>query len=368
MNPPTTVRHTLYGAEISYYTAKVRACLRWKGLPFDEVTADAGVYKNVILPGVGVRVIPVLQTPEGTLLQDSSDIIDALEARHPSPAVYPDTPVQRLIALWIECVADEWLLIPAMHYRWHHDAAWAMAQFGAVNAPQATPEQQQAIGQQIAGPFAKAADNLGALPHMHAAVEASYEALLRELDAHFAQHAALLGGRPCLADFGLIGPLYAHQYRDPTAGALMRRLAPNLVRWVEQVQREPQTMKGELLPNDAIPTSLLPALQRWSGEFIPVLADTAQRVSAWVAEHPGEALPRALGKHAFALEGVEGERVVRPYSLWMLQRVRDAWRDLPEAARGPANQALRAMGAEALVAMPAYPRLVREGLTVRPAS
>jgi glutathione S-transferase len=358
-------RHTLYGAEISYYTAKVRAYLRWKGLPFDEVLADANVYKTVILPGVGVRVIPVLKTPDGALLQDSTDIIDALEARHPSPAVYPATPVQRLFALWIECIADEWLLIPAMHYRWHHDADWAMAQFGAVSAPQASPEEQQAIGRQIAAPFAKAADNLGAQPHMQAAVEASYEALLRELDAHFAAHGALLGGPPCLADFGLIGPLYAHQYRDPTAGALMRRLAPNLVRWVEQVQHAPQTLPGELLANDEIPQSLQPALRRWSAEFLPVLVDTASRVSRWVGEQPGDALPRALGKHTFTLDGIEGERVVRPYSLWMLQRVLDHLRGLSPTARGQAAQALRSAGAERLLAFPAYPRLVREGLTVR---
>ena len=38
MNP-----YTLYGAEISYYTGKVRAFLQWKDLPFVEVPATGDV-------------------------------------------------------------------------------------------------------------------------------------------------------------------------------------------------------------------------------------------------------------------------------------------------------------------------------------
>ncbi|HEY0821485.1 MAG TPA: glutathione S-transferase [Rhizobacter sp.] len=363
-----TASYTLYGTEISYYTGKVRAFLRWKRLPFEEVLSDASVYRNVIVPKVGVRAIPVLVTPQGELLQDSTDIIDAVERRHPEPAVYPAGPVQRFLALWIETVADEWMLIPAMHYRWHHDAEWAMQQFGAVNLPEASPQEQFAIGQQIAAPFAKAAENLGAHAGMREAVEASYEALLDELDAHFKAHPALIGGQPCLADFGLIGPLYAHQYRDPTAGALMRSRAPNLVRWVEQTQLHPAGFDGALLAGDACPDSLLPALRRWASEFLPVLEDTAHRASAWMAEHPGELLPRALGRHRFRLGAAEGERIVRPYSLWMLQRVLDHLGSLTGDDRARVERVAADAGAGALFAFPRFPRLERVGLTVKPAA
>lgn len=101
----------------------------------------------------------------------------------------------------------------------------AVAQFGALNAPQATPEEQLLIGARRAAPFAAAAELLGATPSMQAAVEASYEQLLKELDAHLAQHPALLGAAATLGDFGLIGPLYAHLWRDPASGELMRRPA-----------------------------------------------------------------------------------------------------------------------------------------------
>ena len=45
------------------------------------------------------------------------------------------------------------------------------------------------------------------------AIERSFEALLDLLTEHFMAHEYLLGDRPCLADFAMMGPLYAHLYR-----------------------------------------------------------------------------------------------------------------------------------------------------------
>lgn len=113
--------YLLYGSELSYFTGKVRAYLRWAGLPFEEVLSDAEVYRQVIVPGVGAAVIPVVRTPEGTLLQDSTEIIETLDARQAGhggvPSVYPAGPVQKLVSLMLETYGDEWLVIPTMHYR-----------------------------------------------------------------------------------------------------------------------------------------------------------------------------------------------------------------------------------------------------------
>ncbi|MCM5682211.1 glutathione S-transferase N-terminal domain-containing protein [Schlegelella sp. S2-27] len=365
-----TNRYTLYGAEISYFTGKVRAYLRWKGLPHDEVPADAQVYREVILPRVGFPVIPVVVTPAGETLQDSTDIIDALEHRHPGPPVYPPGPVQHLASLLLELYGDEWLVIPAMHYRWHHNREWAMQGFGELNAPAAAPDEQRRIGAKLAQPFAQAAVLLGAEPSMHAAVEASYEALLGELDRHFARHSHLLGTGPSIGDFGLVGPLYAHQYRDPASGELMKRLAPRVARWVECMQRPgpPPPASGAFLPGDEIPDTLLPVLRRMMREQMPVLEDSARRVAARMAGHPGEPLPRTLGMHAFELEGCQGQRIVRPYSLWMLQRARDAYRALAPADRGRADALLARIGGERFAHFDDPPRLRRDGLSVAPAA
>ena len=357
--------YKLYGSEISYFTGKVRAYLRWKGLPFREVLSDAQVYREIIVPRVGFPVIPVVVTPQGETLQDTTEIIDELERRHGEPSVYPTTPAQRLAALLLEVYGDEWLVIPAMHYRWHHNREWAIKSFGALNAPHATPEEQASIGAKRAEPFAKAAVLLGAEPHMHAAIESSYEALLGELDRHFAAHSYLLGSRPSIGDFGLIGPLYAHQYRDPKSGELMRKLAPNVVRWVERMQNPTAPRSGEFLPNDAVPETLLPVLKRMMREQLPVLADSARLVKKWLVAHPGERVPRAIGMHEFVLEGQRGQRIARPYSLWMLQRARDYYLSLDESSRTPADALLETVGGEIFRAFGDPPRLARDGMSVK---
>lgn len=356
--------YRLYGAEISYFTGKVRAYLRWKALPFEEVLADAAVYREIIVPRVGFPVIPVVVTPQNETLQDSTAIIDALEQRHGEPSVYPHTPLQRLVAALLEVYGDEWLVIPAMHYRWHHNRDWAMRAFGQVNAPGATTEEQFAIGQRRAAPFAKAAEALGAEPHMHEAIESSYRSLLAELDAHFTLVPYLLGTRPSIGDFGLTGPLYAHQYRDPASGALMRSCAPRVVNWVERMQHPPQPRTGDFMPEDAVPATLLPVLRRMMREQLPVLEGTANLLCQWIAQNPDERrIPRALGYLPFELEGKQGRRMVGPYSLWMLQRARDVYRALSAADRERADQLLASVGGAAFMDFPDPPRLQRDGLS-----
>lgn len=363
MQNPT---YRLYGAAISYYTGKVRAYLRWKDLPFEEIHADANTYRQVILPRVGFPVIPVVVTPDDATLQDTTCIIEALEARHPEPSISPSTPRQQLASLLLELYGDEWLLIPAMHYRWHHNRDFAIRAFGELNAPDASPEEQLAIGNKRAGPFAQSAIMLGGEPSMHAAIESSYEAFLGEMDEHFGQHPYLLGTRPCLGDFGLIGPLYAHLYRDPASGDLMRRLAPNVVKWVERMQRPPSPRSGDFLPGDEIPDTLLPVLRRMMREQLPDLQTTVHSLEQWISQHPGEQeVPRSVGMQPFQLEGSQGMRIAKPYSLWMLQRVRDAWRELGGTNHAGLEAFLERVDGQVFRGFRDPPRLERHIMSVR---
>jgi glutathione S-transferase len=360
-------QYTLYGAPISYFTGKVRAYLDWKGLPYHEVLATADIFREVILPRAGFPVIPIVVTDAGETLQDTTDIIAALELRHPTPALAPRGALQRLAVALLELYGDEWLVIPAMHYRWHHNREWAQRAFGETNAPTASPEEQIAVGMQRAGPFAQAAVLLGAgTPQMRAAVEKSYEALLAELDAHFQALPYALWRRPSMADFGLYGPLYAHQYRDPASGDIMRRLAPHVVRWIERLQSPPTVSGGHAndFEADIIPATLEPILRRQMREQMPVLADSAMRLTQWLQDHPGESVPRAIGMHGFELEGVQGERIVRPYSLWMMQRARDVYCSLKGEDRTRADTWLDQVGGGQFRLFQDPPRLVRSGLSV----
>ena len=75
----------LYGSQASLFTGKVRGYMNWKGLTYEEKAVDETIMKTVILPHVGWPVIPVLQTPDGRVVQDTADIIAEIEATYPEP-------------------------------------------------------------------------------------------------------------------------------------------------------------------------------------------------------------------------------------------------------------------------------------------
>ncbi|MBA4265059.1 MAG: hypothetical protein C0453_08260 [Comamonadaceae bacterium] len=201
----------------------------------------------------------------------------------------------------------------------------------------------------------------------NAAIEASYEALLLELDAHFAVWPWVLGNRPSVADFGLFGPLYAHQYRDPASGAIMRALAPHLVAWVERLRDARATGPVEAAAGEQMPDSLLPVLLRQMREQMPELADTAERFTAWLQAHPGEPVPRTLGLHDFTIDGCSAPRIVRPYALWMLQRAREAYLSLDGNDLLRADALLDATGGALFRDFPDPVPLRRDGMSVAPA-
>jgi len=341
-------QNILYGGELSYFTGKARSYLRWRGVPFEERLATRDVYKKIIVPRVGYPMIPVLVTPDDTLIQDTTEIIDYFEAQSVAPRVIPTGPRQRLAAHLLELYGDEWLVIPAMHYRWAHNRDFAYSEFGKLALPHGSADEQFAAGKKAAEKFEGSVKFLGATPEMAGAIERSYEALLDELNAHFGIHDFLLGGQPTIADFGLIGPLYAHLYRDPASGDLMRRRAPNVARWVERMQFPGGASDGALLANDEIPETLLPILARQMREQGPCLIDIVKTTAAFKADNPDADIPRVLGMHAFTVEGETGQRIILPYTQWMLQRATAVLGGLPAGDQPAMTKFLRAIGGEFL--------------------
>lgn len=354
--------YKLYGAEVSYFTGKARAFMRWKGLDFEEILATREVYKDVILPRVGWPVIPVVTGPNDETLQDTSDIIDVLDARHDGPSVFPEGPVQKLAALLFELLGDEWLVLPAMHYRWKKNRDFAYLEFGKLSAPDAPEEEQFEIGKKLAVNFEGALPFLGIDETTGPEIETAYLRLLEQLEAHLAQHDYLLGSRPSIGDFGLIGPLYAHQYRDPASGEIMKRVAPKTAQWVERMQNPDAPLSGEFLPDDQVPETLLPILEDQFRDQFPVLASTAGALAKWSEDKAsGDDVPRGLGMHQFQLGQAAGQRMMFPFNLWMLQRPLDRYRAMEGADKAKADELLSNIaGSEAFSAFPDFPRIERQ--------
>ena len=64
-----TELYTLYGAQISNYTAKVRSYLIFKKLLFQEVVATNYIYDKILVPVVGFRMMPVIRMEFGRMYE-----------------------------------------------------------------------------------------------------------------------------------------------------------------------------------------------------------------------------------------------------------------------------------------------------------
>jgi len=366
-SPPGVYR--LLGADVSYYTAKIDAWLAYKRIPCRRELATREVFQREILPRIGYPVIPILLTPDDEALQDTSEIVDSLEARHPSPPTLPAAPGGRFLCLLFELYCDEWIKMPALHYRWRYDAEFAALEFGHNNDPGRPLEEQRAIGMKIASRFAGWLAPLGITAASMAAVEADYLALLDLLDAHFAKSRFLLGGAPSLCDFALYGPFHAHLLRDPASGRVMRARAPRVVRYLEGLRAVPPPAAELAFDLPAVPATLWPVLRLLSRDYVPLLAAQHRALQHWLAQGADGEVPRHIGTHRAMLgrgtaHEVEIERVVFTYDSWMLQRALDVYASSPPAARATIRELCALAGASALLDLDTRCRVRRERFRV----
>jgi glutathione S-transferase len=360
--------HLLYGWELSLYSGKVRAYLRHKRIPFREKRVSLWDMRR-IRRRTGVTAMPVVVTPQGEWLQDSSHIIDVLETRFAEAPVVPATPRQRLAAYLIEAWGDEFWLSSAMHYRWSFGENYRDL-FAPEGGDNLLPFAPRLLKNRVVAAPATAMrrflPGLGVVPVQLDIIERWTEAMCDALDAHFAQHPYLLGARASLGDFGLVGPLYAHLGRDPYP--LRTLLAPraHLAAWVQRMQHPPTDRRGDFLQNDEVPDTLRPLFSSVFGEFWPYLRATlGEMAQAGSGLRPGKAYRRLMGSVEIPLAGQRFRLGARPYVAWMAQRAVDARAALDAAARTDVDGWLVSIGGADALQTP-IPRLQRAGLTVAP--
>ncbi len=334
--------YRLFGTPGSLYTAKARSYLRKQHVDFVELPAASAEFA-ALLPTIGRWIIPVLTTPAGDVLQDGSVIIDHFEAAGARLPAVPATPVHRAVAAIFELFGGEGLLRPAMHYRWNFDEQnqpFIANDFVAALAPAGAP---QAVKDQVFGGAAQrmrtAMAAFGVTEASIPAIEASYAEFLALFDAHLATTPYLLGGRPTLGDYGLIGPLFAHLGRDPVPRQRMQRSAWNVYRWTERMNApEAQAdglgpADGGLFAGDAIPDTLAALLRFIAEDYLPEITAHVAFANQWLADRPdditgtsGLSNPanRTIGKAGFAWRGQEIATMVMPYRFWLLQKVQAA--------------------------------------------
>ena len=333
--------YTLWGSAHSLYTGKARSYLIKKGLPFRERYPSDPEFASRILPAVGHFVVPVLETDNGEIIQDSGDIIDFLEQRHAEPLLEPQSPVQQWVSLIFDAFGSEYLLPLAMHYRWSYrdeQETFLRAEFGRAMVAGTDRSARRESAARTMEFFAGFLPNLGVFPEVVAAMEDSYLALIDALDNHFQHHPYLLGGRPCRGDFGMMAPLFAHLGRDPVPAMLMKTKAPNLFRWTERMNSVPIS-DGEYpgygedyCGQDTVPETLIAVLKIVFADWTPGLKADADCFNAWAAHRKaGDVVSKSgepqihpnVGKVEYPWRGVTMKRGSAPHMLWMFARAQE---------------------------------------------
>ncbi|MDA9625462.1 glutathione S-transferase family protein [Luminiphilus sp.] len=263
--------YTLIGQELSMFTRKLEAQLRYQGIPYQwqykcqENTA-------AIDARAGTRFIPVLTTPDGWFISDTIALGPLLHGRFHEVPVIPRTAAQRGACFVLEDFFNHWLPRHALHSRWcYPDNVSVIGQKFGLNvllgksideAPSESEQTQIAgFGQIMRDAFGAAACEVqGAGPDKKKHIQDDLTRMLAILRAHFEQHDFLLGGRACLADFALVGPFKAHFLLDPEPRSW---LGEHLVVMEDYVER---VWSGALadtdwLANDAIPDTMEPLFE-----------------------------------------------------------------------------------------------------------
>jgi glutathione S-transferase len=360
------------GAPGSLWSGKTRSYLIKKGIDYQEIYASQPRFKDEILPCLGYFVIPVVELKDGTLIQDTTDTILHFGDTVPEPPLIPSTPLQKAAAWVIGFFGSEMFLISAMHYRWNfpEQQGFLDAMFGRILSPHRDMDKQREDIAPAMEFFSGFLPDLGVTDESIPAIERSHKEFLEVLNAHFLQHPYLLGGRPCIADFGLIGPLCAHLGRDPVPATLLKNLAPHVYRWTERMfeagftDGEFPDVAPDYMQDDALPETLLPVLEYLFRDCGPQALGMIETYNGWVAANPDlpagtpiqsepQAAPGAhplLGHYEFQLRSTTVRRRAFADAPYHFQRLLDVIADLDSDSRAKFDGLIKSVGGAALMA------------------
>ena len=351
--------YTLYGITHSLYTGRARSYLIKNGITFRELSTGHESFKAEVLPQAKLPTIPALLTPGGDVIRDGAAIIEYFEAdngRHNRP----EGPRQQIVSALFDVIGTDGLLRPAMHYRWNfQEENLAFIRYHFFHSQRETPtrdDKTEAMMQRMQ----HVASIWGVNKETSDLVEALYLDYLEALNKHFEQYPYLLGWRPCIGDYGLLAPMYAHLGRDPYPGRIMQQQATRVSRWVERMNRPDQDApeyfdaQEGFLSDDQVPQSLLNVLKVIAEDFVPETEAAATAINQWLQENQpdvGAAADRMLNKCEFVLRGQAISSVSQPYRFFLLQRVQSLYEAMNAEDQASVQKMLANCGMENILAI-----------------
>jgi glutathione S-transferase len=271
--------YRIFGNELSPYSVKVRSYFRYKRIPHEWITRNA-TNEEEFRKYAKLPLIPLVVTPDGQGLQDSTPIIEHFEKLHPEPSIHPPDAALAFLSVLIEEYADEWGNKPMFHYRWFYEADQHSAGERLARSMMPGVDAEQIAGgiEMVKGRMIPRLKFVGSSAETKDQIEGSYKRQLAILETHLTRRLYLFGARPAFADFGLYAQLY-QCLSDPTPGALMRRSAPSVVAWIERMLDPGE--KGEFETWATLKDGLTELLQQEIGAiFFPWTTANARALAA----------------------------------------------------------------------------------------
>jgi glutathione S-transferase len=312
--------YRVFGSELSPYSVKVRSYFRYKDIPHQWVVRNretmAEFQDHARLP-----LIPLVIAPDGAAMQDSTPILESLEARFLEPSIHPADPALAFLSALIEEYGDEWANKPMFHYRWTYEADQSStgARIAQENAPGTTGQELEALTRMIIDRMVPRLSFVGSSDATRGQIERSFRRQLAHLEPHLAHRPYLFGGRPSFADFGLA--LQLHQCTtDPTPSRIIATQAPGVRVWAERML-DPKD-EGDFERWEELEPTLLPFLtDEVGGVFLPWSRANARAIEQNAAEFTVE------------IEGEPFTQSAQKYHAKSLAALRARYAAVPEKSR-----------------------------------
>lgn len=272
-------RYRIFGSELSPYSVKVRAWFRYKGIAHDWLTRTPE-NRDEYEGHARLPLVPLVITPEGEGVQDSTPIMERFEAAFSEPATQPGDPMLAFLSALLEEYGDEWGNKHMFHYRWRDEADQVSAaeRIARSMLPDADEETVAGRARAVRERMVPRVSFVGSSPETAPIIEASFACQLELLEAHLEGRRYLFGARPAFADFGIAAQIW-EAWTDPTGSTLV---PPRTRDWCRRMQ-DPAN-EGPFEAWDALAPTLEPLLAEEVGaRFLP-WSDANARAIAGGAE------------------------------------------------------------------------------------
>lgn len=316
---------TVYLSDVSYFSGKLEALLRYKEISFERVNVSVGDLVNTVYPHTGMMKVPAVKLANGQWLKDTTPMFDWLESSFPHFPVMPEDPVAFFISKLIEDYADEWCWRSAMLWRWRHrETRQLLSQRISDEVLSDWPLPKQLGARYFAHRQIKTfLDGDGVTSKTEPYVRNHYFHLLCAIKTLLKDQPFLLGNRPSLVDFALFGPMFRHFSLDPAPAQVMRDDAPEVYEWVARMWNvKGSVTKGRFHQSDFNHKGWSYFLKDIMQTYWPMLLKNAE---AWQG-----------GKNVmeFSTDEVEFSNLkVVHYRVYCLEVLQDLYRSLSKADR-----------------------------------